>query len=176
MKCSPSTVLLAFALCSCGATHATTADGLLCVVPANTDSATTKVHQNEVEDNCYGDSYEDSRPTVTLGENKPVHFAVYFPTRDDFISKVEGRCRVRRDGNTLTVTASAKWSVESDREYDRFYFVATVCKSEPLPAGSYQVHFADESAELVVPAKLRGGFLAGSENSITVEVMEPAIE
>lgn len=65
----------------------------------------------------------------------------------------EASCQVTRDGNSLNVTAKARWSKtgQSPCSLD-CNMITAECTTEPLPDGNYEIHYAGKTIPITFPS------------------------
>lgn len=109
---------------------------------------------------CGPEAYlEDSGGLCTVDEDRdadePVTFDIWL---DNCISgcadNIETECSVEFDGETIRVNASATYDSRAPRPgcHGVCQPVVATCSTGPLPAGSYTVEYAGESATLDIPS------------------------
>jgi hypothetical protein len=91
----------------------------------------------------------------TYAEGESVEFVVVLSScLPCGVSDLTTSCDVEQDGATITVHATAEYTVDHSVEICTAdcQIVSVNCSSEPLAAGTYTVVYGDDQADLDVPA------------------------
>jgi hypothetical protein len=110
--------------------------GAVCVLP---DGATTNLHTCE--------RLEFSADEILRLE---VHFDVCLSATCDVDRRAS--CRANVDGSVITVTAEGSYRRDGDDCSDDCGALTATCSVGPLPAGDYEVRYAEDSLALTLPS------------------------